>query len=148
VSVVKFTGATVIRTRTVNGTESASVVRFDGGVPMWKFHSDRTVLNPLSEIESGSYRVAKVAYGQVPQGFTQDVPDSGPPPQLETNSFYVFTIKRASGATSYEAVKVNSDTTLEVYDAEPRAGTSYELCCDVASDFAQPTPPSFTGEVQ
>ncbi len=148
VTVKQFTGATVIRNRSVDGKQSASIVRFDGGVTIWKFHSNRTVLNPLSEIESGTYRVEKVGYGDVPTGFTQDVPESGVPEPLAADSFYIFTIKRASGAISYEAVKVNADTSLQVYDADPRAGTSYELCCDLASDFAQPTPPSFTGQVQ
>ena len=32
------------------------------------------------------------------------------------------------------------DMTLQTYDAEPRAGSSYKLCCDVAADFAEPTP--------
>ncbi len=148
VTVKQFTGATVIRTRSTDGKQSVSVVRFDGGITIWKFHSDRTVLNPLSEITTGPYRVEKVAYGTVPGGFTQDVPDSGPPAALEPDSFYIFTIERASGATSYEAVKVNADTSLQVYDADPRAGTSYELCCDVSADFARPTPPDVTGVVQ
>lgn len=148
VTVKKFTGATVIRTRSVNGKQSASVVRFDGGITIWKFRSNRTLLNPLSEIASGTYRVEKVGYGTVPSGFTQDVPDSGPPAPLEPGSFYIFKIERASGSTSYEAVKVNADTSLQVYDAEPRAGTSYQLCCDVSADFAQPTPSDISGQVQ
>jgi len=27
------------------------------------------------------------------------------------------------------------DGAIQSYDAQPRAGTSYELCCDVAPDF-------------
>lgn len=148
VSVSQFTGATIIRTRSVNGKESASIIRFDGGIPIWKFHSTRSVLNPLSEIGRSTYRVEQVAYGAVPQGFVQDVPDSGPPAPLAPGSYYIFKIERGSGSTSYEAVKVNADTTLQVYDADPRAGTSYELCCDVSADFAQPTPSDFSGQVQ
>ena len=105
------------------------MVRFDGGVPVWKFHANRSLLNPLSKTP---YHVATVEYGKLPPGFVQDAPEVGPPPPLDAGGYYIFAIQRASGATSYQAVRVKSDFTLEVYDAEPRAGTSYKLCCDVA----------------
>ena len=139
VVVSQFTGANVLRTLN-QGDNQASVVRFDGGVPIWKFHASRSLLNPLSEIQRTPFRVASVDYGKVPPNFTQDSPDAGPPPPLIPGGYYIFAIERASGATSYEAVRVKSDFSLQAYDAEPRAGTSYLLCCGVSSDFAEPTP--------
>ena len=135
VVVSTFTGANVLRTQTgPNGEES--LVRFDGGVPVWRFHAERK-LNPLSKT---SDHVASVSYGKVPPGFSQDIPEVGPPPPLDAGGYYIFAIERASGAVSYQALRVESDLTLQSYDAEPRAGTSYRLCCDVNSDFAEPTP--------
>ena len=140
-----FTGANVLRT--VNeGDREASVVRFDGGVPIWKFHANRSVLNPLSEIAKTPYHVTSINYGKVPSGFAQDAPEVGPPPPLDVGGYYIFAIERASGATSYQAVRVKPDFTLQAYDAEPRAGTSYKLCCDVVSDFAAPTPENGVAE--
>jgi hypothetical protein len=135
-SVSTFTGANVLRNIS-DGDNQAAVVRFDGGVPVWKFHSNRSLLNPLLKTP---YHVNSVEYGKVPPGFIQDAPEEGPPPPLDAGGYYIFAIQRISGATSYQAVRVKSDFSLEAYDAEPRAGTSYKLCCDVASDFAEPTP--------
>jgi hypothetical protein len=136
VVVSTFTGANVLRT--VNeGDGEASVVRFDGGVPIWKFHANRSLLIPLSKTPA---HITSVDYGKVPSGFVQDMPEAGPPPPLDPGGYYIFAIERASGATSYQAVRVRSDLTLQAYDADPRAGTSYKLCCDVSSDFAEPTP--------
>ncbi len=136
VTVSTFTGANVLRTIS-DGDNQAAVVRFDGGVPVWKFHANHGLLNPLSKTP---YHVAMFEYGKLPSGFLQDAPEAGPPPPLDPGGYYIFAIQRASGATSYQAVRVRTDLTLQVYDAEPRAGTSYKLCCDVASDFAEPTP--------
>jgi hypothetical protein len=139
VTVSQFTGANVLRTRDEGGKETV-VVRFDGGVPIWKFQANRSLLNPLSEIKKTPYHVTTVDYGMVPAGFTQQAPETGPPPPLDAGGYYIFAIERASGITSYQAVRVRPDLTLQAYDAEPRAGTSYKLCCDVVSDFAAPTP--------
>jgi hypothetical protein len=139
VSVSQFTGAAILRT-SGEGDNQSSLVRFDGGVPIWKFHSSRSMLNPISEIEKTPYRVTSIEYGKVPRGFEQDTPESGPPPPLFGGGYYIFAITRASGAVSYQAVRVRPDLTLQVYDADPRAGTSYSLCCNVSTDFPEPTP--------
>lgn len=144
-TVTQFTGATILLTHPVDAQRSASLVRFDGGIPVWQFHSERSIFNPLSELETASYHVTKVRYGELPAGFAQDVPDVGPPAPLEPGSYYVFTIERASGAKDYQAVKVNSDGSLEVYNAEPRAGTSYRLCCNVSPGF--PESPKFSPDL-
>jgi hypothetical protein len=137
--VSQFTGATVLRT--VNqGDKEAAVVRFDGGVPVWQFHSNRSLLNPLSAIEKTPYHLAGVDYGKLPDGFVQDVPETGPPAPIDPGGYYIFAIERASGVINYQVVKVNPDGSLQAYDAEPRAGTSYKLCCNVSSDFAAPSP--------
>jgi hypothetical protein len=54
---------------------------------------------------------------------------------------YRYTAQRASGTLSYEAMRVEPDGSLDGYEAEPRAGTSYVLCCNVSPDFVQPTAP-------
>jgi len=136
VTVSQFTGAIVLRTLN-EGDGEASVVRFDGGVPIWKFHANRSLFNPLSKTP---YHVTSIEYGKVPSGFEQDMPEVGPPAPLDAGGYYIFAIERASGAISYQAVRVKSDLTLQAYDAEPRAGTSYKLCCNVSSDFPEPTP--------
>ena len=139
VVVSQFTGANVLRTSN-EGEGQASVLRFDGGVPIWKFHANRTLLNPLTEIGKTPFHIASIDYGVVPKGFAQDAPEAGPPPPLAPGGYYIFEIQRASGAISYQAARIKSDFTIQAYDAEPRAGTSYKLCCDVSSDFSEPTP--------
>ena len=37
-----------------------------------------------------------------------------------------------------EAVKVLADGSLQAYNAQPRAGSSYLLCCNIASEFPEP----------
>jgi hypothetical protein len=137
VVVSQFTGAEVLRT-SGQGDAEASLVRFDGGVPIWQFHADRSVLNPISEIKKAPYHVSIIEYAKVPKGFAQDVPETGPPPPLDAGGYYIFAITRASGATSYQAVRVRSDLTIQAYDADPRAGTSYKLCCNISADFREP----------
>jgi hypothetical protein len=50
----------------------------------------------------------------------------------------VFTIERSSGTVSYQAVKVMADGSLQAYAAQPRAGSSFLICCGLASDFTEP----------
>jgi len=139
VAVSQYTGAAVLRTFG-QGDQESSLVRFDGGVPIWQFHSGRSMLNPISVVQKSSYHVTKIEYGKLPSGFVQDEPETGPPPPLYAGGYYIFAITRASAAVSYQAVRVQPDLTLQVYDADPRAGTSFRLCCNVSSDFAEPTP--------
>jgi hypothetical protein len=135
--VTKYYGAdTLLTTPGKNG--ASSIIRFAGGVVVWQFGVDKSLLMGVPVIgahEERPYQIAEVEYSVVPKGFTQQMPESGPPEPLEPDHFYVFAVMRASGSTSYEAVKVNGDGTLEAYAADPRAGASYSLCCDVAADF-------------
>jgi len=139
VIVTQYTGASVLRT-SGQGDSQESLIRFDGGVPVWRFHANRNLLNPLNDIGRTPFRVDTIQYGQVPKGFMQDAPEIGPPPPLAQGAYYVFQIERASGATSYQAARVKSDFSIQAYDAEPRAGSSYKLCCNVSSDFSEPSP--------
>ena len=139
VVVSQFTGASILGT-SGEGDKQSLLVRFDGGVPIWKFHSARSMLNPISAIEKTPYHVTDFEYGKLPRGFEQEVPEVGPPPPLDAGGYYIFAITRASGAISYQAVHARPDLTLQVFDAEPRAGTSYSLCCGVSDDFAVPSP--------
>jgi hypothetical protein len=97
-TVIKFFGAEVIANHQRDATRTESVVRFDGGVPIWEFKADEGTFGSLT----------------------------------------VFQIERVSGSTSYQAVKVLADGSLQAYNAQPRAGSSYMLCCNVTSDFPEP----------
>ena len=40
------------------------------------------------------------------------------------------------GKDSFDAIKIDRDGAIESYEAQPRAGESYALCCNINSDFA------------
>jgi hypothetical protein len=141
-SVSKFNGAELVASRNVDSQHAASIIRFDGGVPVWEIKADTGVFSKLPVLGSGQkFAVKSVTYGKLPKHFAQTTPDSGPPEPLETGHYYIFTAERATGTFSYEAVRVEPDGSLDGYEAEPRAGTSYMLCCNVNPDFVQPTAP-------
>jgi hypothetical protein len=147
--VTKYYGADTLLT-TPGKTGASSIIRFAGGIVVWQFGADKGLLSGVPVIgahEDRPYQVSEVEYSVVPKGFTQQMPESGPPEPLEPDHFYVFAVIRASGSTSYEAVKVNGDGTLEAYAADPRAGTSYRLCCDVAADFTITQPAVSTDQM-
>jgi hypothetical protein len=145
-SVSKFSGAEVLETRDLDPRHSATIVRFDGGATIWEIAADTSVLSDLPGLRSRKkFALKAVSYGKLPAHFTQVMPDGTPPEPLEPGRYYIFTATRASGSTSYEAVRVDADGTLDGYEAEPRAGTSYALCCNVSADFAMPTAPPSTG---
>ena len=137
-TVSKYFGAEVIQTTQTHSGRSASVIRFDGGVPIWEIRADRTLAGRISDIGSSGWAVKQLEYGKVPPHFSQLLPDAGPPEPLDRGSFYVFTIERSSGAVSYQAVKVLADGSLQAYAAQPRAGSSFLICCGLASDFTEP----------
>jgi hypothetical protein len=141
-SVSKFNGAELVASRSVDAQHAASTIRFDGGVPVWEIKADTGVFSKLPVLGSGQkFAVKSVTYGKLPKHFAQVIPDNGPPEPLETGHYYIFTAQRATGTLSYEAVRVDPDGSLEGYEAEPRAGTSYMLCCNVNPDFVQPSAP-------
>jgi len=131
-TVTQYGGVSILGTKPASNGEIASIARFEGGVPIWRFGANRSLPGM-----GANQHVAKVEYGAVPAGFTQDVPDSGPPAPLDPG-YYIFTIERASGAVNCEALKINADGSLQGYSAEPRAGSSFRLCCNVNADFAEP----------
>jgi hypothetical protein len=137
-TVSKYFGAEVIQTTQTHSGRSASVIRFDGGVPIWEIRADRSLAGRISDIGSSGWAVKQLEYGKVPPHFSQLLPDAGPPEPLDPGSFYVFTIARASGTVSYQAVKVLADGSLQAYAAQPRAGSSFLICCGLASDFTEP----------
>ena len=137
-TVSKYFGAEVIETTQTHSGRSASVIRFDGGVPIWEIRADRSLAGRISDIGSSGWAIKQLEYGKVPPHFSQLLPDQGPPEPLDRGSFYVFTIERASGTVSYQAVKVLADGSLQAYAAQPRAGSSFLLCCGLASDFTEP----------
>jgi hypothetical protein len=137
-TVTKFFGAEIIANAAGSGGKVASVVRFDGGVPIWEIKTDRGITDAISAFGKADYAPKNLEYGKLPSHFQQMIPDEGPPEPLDRGSFYVFTIERASGSTSYQAVKVLADGSLEAYAAQPRAGSSYVMCCNLAADFTEP----------
>ncbi len=138
-SVVKYTGTRMLETHDSDSRRNASIVLFEGGVPTWEFAAGRGLLGRLGFDQD--FAVHKVVYGQLPKGFIASTPPSGPPEPLEPGRFYIFSVTRNSDITSYEAVKVLDDGSLEGYGAEPMAGSSFELCCNVSSDFIRPSEP-------
>ncbi len=114
------------------------MVRFDGGVPIWEFKADEGTFGSLTGVGATKYSLKSIDYSKVPTHFTQVLPEEGPPEPLDRGAYYVFQIERASGSTSYQAVKVLADGSLQAYNAQPRAGSSYLLCCNVTSDFPEP----------
>jgi hypothetical protein len=134
-TVTEYSSATTVLTETGKGP-FASIIRFEGGVVVWQIGVTKRLLAEVPMFgERKSYALTKVIYGKLPADFVATIPESGPPQPLQPDHYYVFTVTRASGATSYEAVKVNGDGSLEAYAAEPRAGDSFRLCCNLAPDF-------------
>ena len=137
-SVTKYSGVSVILTRDKNG-KTYSVVRFQGDQPVWAIRNESGPGTSIFHLPGGGKTrpdaLKSVSYGRTPSNFVQETPDYGSPEPLEAGRYYVFSVVRGSGALSFQAVKVRSDSSIEVYDAEPRAGSSYELCCDLAADF-------------
>ncbi|HVB81290.1 MAG TPA: hypothetical protein VNE82_15235 [Candidatus Binataceae bacterium] len=146
-SVSKFSGTEMVESRNIDPQHVASIIRFDGGVTVWQIDADAGMFSKLPMVGSGDKFAAKsVTYGKLPADFVQVTPESGSPEPLEVGHYYIFTAQRASGVLSYEAVRVEADGSLDGYDAEPRAGTSYALCCNVNPDFVQPAPPLVPSE--
>jgi hypothetical protein len=139
----KYSGADVLQKLPADSHGEASVVRFEGGAPMWQINVEPGMFSemPLG-FSAKTYAIGEVKYGKVPPHFVQTIPDLGPPEPLEANRYYIFSVTRKSGSVSYEAVKVNADGSLQAYEAEPRASTSFRLCCKLASDFSVIAPPA------
>jgi len=135
--VTKYSAATDLRIGAVSKDGDASIVRFDGGAVVWEIGLEKSLLSGVPGLhrEQKHDALAEVKYGVLPKDFTQTIPDSGPPEPLEPDNFYIFTVTRASGSTNYDAVKVAGDGSLEAYEAEPRAGTSFRLCCNLSAGF-------------
>ena len=137
-TVIKFFGAGVIANHPRDAAHTESVVRFDGGVPIWEFKADESTFGSITGVGAGKYALKNIEYAKVPAHFTQVIPEEGPPEPLDRGSYYVFQIDRQSGSTSYQAVKVLADGSLQAYNAQPRAGSSYLLCCNIATEFPEP----------
>jgi hypothetical protein len=134
--VTKYSAANTITTVPKGSRGVASTILFEGGIVVWQVDINKDTLSGFPGLGKRiPYAVTRVKYGEVPQGFAQTAPDSGPPEPLEPDHYYVFSVIRASGSTNYEAVKVQSDGGLMAYNADPRAGDSFQLCCNIAPDF-------------
>jgi hypothetical protein len=158
-TVIEYQRAQLLMAKPGSGNHARSLVRFSGGTTIWRIEPKpvkRTLLaraspfSVLSDIPvanvNGDLRVSTVGYGKVPRGFIQAMPQAGPPDPLEIGEYYMVRVERAFGVTNYQLVRLDANGDIEVYDADPRAGDSYELCCDVSSGFF--TLPSVNQEEQ
>ena len=137
-SLNKYSGAVLLTTEPDGSKGTASVLRFDGGTPVWQINIAPGMFSDMPLwVSPKDYAVSEVKFGNVPPNFVQTVPDVGPPEPLEPGHFYIFSVTRKSGSVNYDAVKVNADGSLQAYEADPRAGTSFRLCCNVSSDFPE-----------
>jgi hypothetical protein len=135
-TVTKYSGANILLTSPAGKNTTASIVRFEGGISIWQINVDKSVLANLPLLDfQREYALKKITYGVMPKHFIQTIPENGPPEPLEPDHYYVFEVTRGSGAPSWQAVKIGGDGSLTSYAAEPRAGTSYRLCCNVGVDF-------------
>ncbi len=139
-AVAKFASATLLPTHAKAG---AAVIRFEGGEPVWEIAADRGVSGSLlghmpGVQENKKFALTEVTYGVVPRNFSKQQPENSEPEPLEPGKYYIFTVRRASGSIGYQAVHISADGSAEGYEAQPRAGTSYQLCCDVTPGFASP----------
>ena len=137
-TVIKYFGAEVIANHQRDASHTESVVRFDGGVPIWEFKADESTFGSITGVGAAKYSLKSIDYAKIPPYFSQILPEEGPPEPLDRGAYYVFQIERQSGSTSYQAVKVLADGSLQAYNAQPRAGSSYLLCCNVRADFPEP----------
>jgi hypothetical protein len=137
-TVTKYFGAEVLANRQTHSGKMATIIRFSGGVPIWEVKADRSLAGRLTDIGAGNYAIKDLHFGKLPSHFVQVLPDEGAPEPLDRGGFYVFEIQRASGARNWEAVKILADGSLQAYAAQPRAGTSFILCCGIPSDFSEP----------
>ncbi|MFZ0889390.1 MAG: hypothetical protein WA005_13130, partial [Candidatus Binataceae bacterium] len=142
-TVTKFTAAESISLKPGEERTGVSIVRFTGGVPVWQIQADQGLGGELLSGLGAGRKLApsSVSYGKTPKGFAQAIPDSGPPEPLETGAYYVFTVERARGSTSFQAIRVASDGSILGYDAQPRVGESYALCCNISADFTSSVGP-------
>jgi hypothetical protein len=142
-SLTKYAAATTLTSSTAGAGGASTVVRFEGGIPVWQIDIEPGMFSDMPiGFSSQNYTVHEVKYGKVPPHFIQTTPDLGPPEPLKADHFYIFSVTRKSGSISYDAVKVNGDGSLQAYEADPRAGTSFRLCCNLPNDFTVTAPQS------
>jgi len=135
-TVTKYSAAQPLKTIPTKDGD-AMTVRFEGGLIVWQFDVEKGLLAgvPVVGGKESRYAPPEVKYGELPQHFAALIPDSGPPEPLESGHYYVFAVTRGSGSMSYEVAKVNADGSLEAFEADPRAGSSFWLCCNLPGDF-------------
>ncbi len=137
-TVTKFFGADAIASHMRDATHKETVVRFEGGVPIWEFKTTESTIGSFTGLGEKKYALKNIEYAKLPPHFSQIIPEEGTPEPLDRGAYYVFQIERLSGSTSYQAVKVLADGSLQAYNAQPRAGSSYLLCCNIGADFPEP----------
>ena len=137
-TVTEYTGAHTVATQRRAEGKSVSLVRMDSGHILWVIKANRSNFSTrfprLGKLSR--FAVKEVRYGQVPKDFLQIEPPNDVPPQiLVPERYYVFSVERGSGSVSYFLTKGRADGKLVGFDAEPLAGDSFELCCNVTAGF-------------
>ena len=140
-TVAKFASAALIPTRAQK--DGSALVRLEGGEPVWQIGADRGVSGTLlghvpGVAENRKFAIKEVTYGVLPKNFAKWEPENSEPEPLERGKYYIFTVTFGSGSISYQVAHITADGTIEDYEAQPRIGTSYEMCCNIAPDFASP----------
>ena len=88
----------MVESHNLDAQHVASIIRFDGGVPVWEIKADTGVFSKLPVVGSGDkFATKSVTYSKVPDHFAQVTPETGPPEPLEAGHYYIFTAQRASG---------------------------------------------------
>src|SRR6266852_723627 len=105
-TVIKFFGADVIANHPRDAAHTESVVRFDGGVPIWEFKADESTFGSLTGVGAGKYALKNIEYAKVTADFSQVVTDAWPAQGRDRAAYSVFEIVRQSGSASYQAAKV------------------------------------------
>src|ERR1039458_7416897 len=82
-TVIKYFGAEVIANHQRDASHTESVVRFDGGVPIWEFKADEGTFGSITGVGAAKYTLKSIEYAKVPTHFTQILPEEGPPEPLD-----------------------------------------------------------------
>ena len=89
-TVIKFFGAEVIKNDQRDASHTESVVRFDGGVPIWEFKADEGTFGSLTGVGASKYSLKNIEYAKVPAHFAQILPEEGPPEPLDRGATTSF----------------------------------------------------------
>ena len=136
-TVIKFFGAEVIANHQRDASRTESVVRFDGGVPIWEFKADESTFGSITGVGGSKYSLKSVEYAKVPPHFTQILPEEGPPNRwtaAPTTSF------RLSGNQARSVTRPSRYSPTDRFRLTTRSRARAAVTCFAAT--SPPTSPS------